>query len=181
MNIFKKIINYIKTKKILSILVVVAILLFVYFVIKKGDSVETYKIIKKDFEKSVTVSGKVVTSQNVDLAFETGGTVIAVYKSVGDKVFAGETIVALDSSELLASRNKAKADLLAAEAELKKVQSGKGDDSELLSKKQETVDAILDAYSKADDAVRNKVDQYFKNPLESPVIKYTFEDYFDRK
>lgn len=176
------------TKRNIIILIVILLLLGIFLFSRGGgnDANDTYTLKKADFEKHITLSGKVVAAQSVDLSFETSGVVAGVYKNVGEKVYKGTVLAALDSGELQASREKARADLLAAEAELNKLKSSSvnnlTDNTEVLNNKRAVVDAIVDAYTKADDAVRSKVDQYFKNPESvMPEIKYSFEDYFDRK
>jgi multidrug efflux pump subunit AcrA (membrane-fusion protein) len=170
------------TKRNIIILAVILVLLGVFLFSRNGSNSanDTHTLKKADFEKRLTLSGKVVATESVDLAFETSGVVAGVYKKVGDKVYKGTTLAALDSGELQASREKARADLLAAEAELNKLKSNT-DNTQVLSDKQSVVEAILDAYTNADDAVRSKIDQYFENGATAPEIKYTFEDYFSRK
>jgi RND family efflux transporter MFP subunit len=101
---------------------------------------------------------------------------------VGDTVSRGQIIASLDSSDLQASRDKARADLLAAKAELAKVQNGESINSEVSINKEQVINSIVSAYTKSDDAVRNKVDQFFTDGQSSgPKIKYTFYNYFDTK
>lgn len=172
------------TKRNIIILAIIVVLLGIFLFSRNGSdgSNDIYTLKKADFEKRLTLSGKVVAAESVDLSFETSGVVAGVYKNVGDKVSKGTILTALDSGELQASREKARADLLAAEAELNKLKSTTTDNTEVLNNKRAIVDAIVDAYTKSDDAIRSKVDQYFKNPeTTSPEIKYSFEDYFERK
>ncbi len=175
------IIAFLKRKKFWVLGVLVIVLFFVF----GGDSKEsdqTHTVARGEFIKSVSVSGKVVATERVDMSFDASGTVGFVYKKVGDMVKKGETIVALDSSELGAQRQKAVAELMSKEAELAKFKSGTSENTAIQTNKRQVVNSIFDAYTNADDAVRNKVDQFYDNGRESnPEIKYTFTNYFDTK
>ncbi|MDB5204065.1 MAG: hypothetical protein JWP09_93 [Candidatus Taylorbacteria bacterium] len=171
----QKIKTFLKTKVGMSVAVVVVIIISVLIFKGKSGASETVTISKGDFTKVVSVSGKVIAVDNVDLSFETSGTVSAVYKKVGDKVTRGEIIASLDSSDVQASREKANADLVAAQAQLTKLQNGESSYSEVSINKQQVINTIIDAYTKSDDAVRNKVDQFFIDGRnQSPKIKYSF-------
>lgn len=180
MSKMKTLLSQVKSKKVIAGGIIIA-LVVVFAFRNKSQKADNFEVKRADFVKSVSVSGKVVSLQNVKLGFETGGTVARVYKNVGDKVYQGEVIVALDSSELQASRDKARADLLAEEAELQKLKSGESDATEVTTDKRLLVNSILDAYTKSDDAIRNKVDQFYDNPRTGPQIKYTFHDYFNTR
>ncbi len=156
----------------ITVLVVIIILLVVWGRKASTDS-GAYTAKLADFTKVVSVSGKVIPVSTVDLSFETSGTVASVPKDVGATAVKGDIIAALDSSEVSASRDKAYADLLSAQAELAKLQSGSYDQVSL--DKQQVINTIIDAYTKSDDAVRNKVDQFFNDGRNlSPKIKYDF-------
>lgn len=171
----KKIKAFFKTKLGIVVGVVIIILFSTVVFRSKSSSVDTITVEKSDFVKTVSVSGKVVAVDNVDLSFETGGTVASVYKKVGDTVSQGEAIAALDSSDIRASRDKAVADLVSAQAKLAKLQSGVSDSSEVSINKQQVINTIVDAYTVCDDAIRNKVDQFFNDGQnQSPRIKYSF-------
>lgn len=174
------IVAFLKRKKFWVLGVLILGLFFVF----SGDSKEsdqTHNVTRGEFVKSVSVSGKVVATQRVDMSFDASGTVGFVYKKVGDRVKKGEVIVALDSSELGAQRQKAVAELMSKEAELSKLQSGTNENTAIQTNKRQVVNSIFDAYTNADDAIRNKVDQFFDDGRTSPEIKYTFSNYFSTK
>ena len=176
-----KITTYIKAHKLLIAVGILVLAGLIFVFVRNDEKMEdSYTVAKEDFVKTVTVSGKVIPSESVDLSFDIGGTIAYVNKKAGDKVFKGEVIASLDASEIAASRQKAEADLLSARAELLKLQSSETNSSaELFSDKQEIINSIIDAYTKADDAVHNKVDQYFSDF--DGNIQYTFDDYFSQK
>lgn len=178
----QKIQTFFKTK--IGIAIAVLVVSGVGYMVFGGKTVakDSVTVTKGDFTKVVSVSGKIVATKSVDLSFESSGTVAGVYKQVGDMVTIGQTIAALDSSDLQASRDKARADVLAAKAELAKLQNGESLNSEISINKEQVINSIVSAYTKSDDAIRNKVDQFFTDGQSSgPKIKYTFYNYFNTK
>ncbi len=158
---------------------VALLLIIVLFLAFKGGDAKSESVSLKrgEFVKTTSVSGKVVASQSVDLSFETGGTVAAVYGKAGDHVGRGAVIASLNSSDIRASRDKAAADLLAEKAELSKLQKAGSFDAQTDADKQKLINSIIASYTKSDDAIRNKVDQYFRDStLSNPRISYTFYD-----
>ncbi len=166
-----------KNKYVLLGLAVLAIIVL-FFAFKGGSAKSESVTLKRgDFVKTTSVSGKVVASESVDLSFETGGTVAAVYRKAGDHVARGAVIASLNASDIRASRDKAAADLLAEQAELSKLKKSGSFDAQTDADKQKLVNSIISAYTKSDDAIRNKVDQYFRDStLSNPRISYTFYD-----
>jgi multidrug efflux pump subunit AcrA (membrane-fusion protein) len=139
---------------------------------------ETAVATKGDLVRAVRVSGKVVSVQSANLAFAAGGTVARVYKAVGQPVKAGEAIVELDKASVLANFQKAESDLVAARAELSALQGGAQGAAKVDNVQGETVQKIVSAYTAADDAVHNKVDQLFANPnSQNPEINASFKGY----
>src|SRR3989338_8688177 len=63
---------------------------------------QTTTVRPADFLEQIVVTGEVKPAQQVDLGFEQGGRINAVYVSVGDVVPAGTTLAALSSAELSA-------------------------------------------------------------------------------
>jgi multidrug efflux pump subunit AcrA (membrane-fusion protein) len=158
--------------------VLLILIIALYFGFKgNGGDTDSVTLSKADFVKTTSVSGKVVAAQSVDLSFETGGTVASVSKKVGDRVGAGQIIASLSAGDVLASREKAEADLLAAKAELSKLRNAGSLDSQTDADKQKLINSIIDGYTKSDDAIRNKVDQFFRDTnLAYPKIAYSFYD-----
>ena len=174
--------NYLKNKYILSIVAVVVLVVILFAFKSNGQNTDSVVIKKTDFTKTVSVSGKVVAKDDVELSFETSGTVASVNNKVGDSVKRGDVIASLNSSDVLASRDKALADLDAAKAELQRLQSGNSVSSQTTIDKQQLVNSIVDAYTKSDDAVHNKVDQYFRDgTLSNPRIAYRFFGYEEKQ
>ncbi|MEN9622017.1 MAG: hypothetical protein RLZZ67_451 [Candidatus Parcubacteria bacterium] len=170
--------SFIKTKKTPIIIALVLIVIVMIAWSAKGSSnLETVQAVKGDLVRTVEVSGKVVPVDDADLAFEVGGTVSAVYKKVGDKVYAGKVLVELDQSGTQADLLKAQADLEVARAELAKLSGGADIQAKITNSKTSVIQNIVEAYTNANDAVLNKVDQFFEDPrTQNPKITYAFKD-----
>lgn len=172
-------ISFLKEKKFFVIggLVLVAAAFFVFGGGSK-DTSGTAEVVVGDLVKTVHVSGKVIPNQSAELSFERGGTVSRIAKKSGDTVYAGEIIVELDQSSTRASLLKAQADLEAARAELAKVSGGVDTQTKTENATRKIVQEIIDSYTQADDAIHNKIDQFFDNPRSAnPEINFAFDDY----
>lgn len=158
------------------------IIIALFFAFRGGSkSTESIAVKRGEFVKTVSVSGKVIAAQSVDLSFETGGTVSYVGKRSGDEVSQGQVIASLSSGDIQADRDKAQADLEAAQAELLKLRNSSSIDSQTDADKQKLINSIISAYTKSDDAVHNKVDQYFRDPaLPYPRILYNYYDHLNK-
>ncbi|MFY9462365.1 MAG: efflux RND transporter periplasmic adaptor subunit [Candidatus Sungiibacteriota bacterium] len=144
---------------------------YFYFGREKKTALEFTAARRSDIVQEVSVTGQVKPARSVELAFEKAGKVSAVFADVGDTVAAGQVIVALENSEIAAQVAQAEAALASAKAQLlqKNIAYENG--------KKNLVDKLNDAYTKADDAVRNKVDQFFSNARgSSPNINFTITD-----
>lgn len=157
--------------------IVVLLILFIGFGGSAGETqVESFVIARTDVAQEVKVSGTVKPAESVDLAFEKTGKIARIYADVGAQVVQGQTLVVLENSDALAQLNQAEAEVKAEEAklaELKRgtrseeltVQNNKVQAAQLSYEdaKRNLIDKIQDAYSKADDAVHAKTDQFFSD------------------
>src|SRR3989344_9021992 len=75
---------------------------FMLFGGKKAEE-QVITVEKGSFVQEVSVSGKVVAAQDVDLGFSQGGRVSGVYAKVGDFVQAGAALAEIENGELRAS------------------------------------------------------------------------------
>lgn len=127
--------------------------------------------------QEVSVTGNVKPVDEVNLGFEINGRVSSVNIEVGDKVFAGKVLMRLDDRDLNAKLLRARANLTEEEANLAKLKAGtrieeidiqnakvENAKTALVDAKKDTLNKLRDAYSRSDDAIRNKVDQLFNNP-----------------
>ena len=145
-----------KKQKVIGgvILVVVLIIIFSLSGGKNGTSIVEAELGNVDEE--VLVTGQTKASSSVDLGFEQSGKVAVDNIDVGTRVVEGDTLVVLDQSELLASLNKAQANLDKALVELSSTQREAGYSN--TTAQNNIIKELRNAYIKADDAVRNDTD-----------------------
>lgn len=174
-----KIFSFIKTNIYYIVGLILIISGGIYYYENKGNGDgEVVQLTKGALISEVSVAGKVISSKDVSLSFETGGTVNSVNKDVGQRVGKGEIIVSLDSSSLYANLAKAEATLSGEKAKLEQLQNGGSQATEVTTSKRKLVDSILDGFTSSDDAIRNKVDQFFEDAdTMNPKILFAFNDY----
>ena len=152
-------------------------------------------------EQKISATGRIKAVDEVDLAFEKSGRVGDVLVSVGDTVEKGQPLVTLESAEAVAEVAQAnaavesakamldqyQASLLNQEAKLAELKAGTRPEeitlyeskvtnanASLLSAKEGMIDAMQDAYTRSEDAVRNKSDDMINSPKsQSPDLKFT--------
>jgi multidrug efflux pump subunit AcrA (membrane-fusion protein) len=134
------------------------------FVGNRNNNTDTLILVPQKFTRTVSVSGKVIPADDVLLGFEISGRVAGIYKKEGDKVYAGETLVILASGDASADVLQARADIAAENAKLAELKKNTTEKLE---------EAISDAYTRSDDAVRNNVDQFYNDGK----ISFAFNDY----
>lgn len=174
----KKIINFFLKRKILSIVILIVLVAGVYFYLASGKkAAATYFVVKRGSVISeVSVTGTVKPAQSLDLAFNASGRIKRIYVNVGAKVSEGQTLSALDNADIAAQLLQAQANVDTEQATLDQLKVGtKPEDLQVerskLAKVQQdlandyaSVSNILnDAYTKANDAVRQQVDIMFTN------------------
>lgn len=158
--------------------VFLVVLLGWYFFFRNDTSnLQTMVVKAQEFSQSVSVSGTVVAAQNSDLGFAQSGRLTGVYVSVGQKVSAGQVLAEVENGDLRALLAQKQAALASARANLSSLESGTraeelavtqaqvdSDRSALEQARQAVVNAVQSAYTTSDDAIRNKIDQFFTNP-----------------
>jgi len=172
--------SFIKNHKWLSIFIAIVILGVLGVIISKNSSstqIETVTAKIQTVTEVVSSTGNVKPLSNVDLSFEKGGRVSYIPVSVGEKVYTGETLVSVGNADLVASVEQANAGLKIAQASLETLRKGATPEeialsesqvekakNDLIQAKQGLINSIQDAYAKADDSIRNKIDVMFTNP-----------------
>ncbi|MFQ5661697.1 MAG: efflux RND transporter periplasmic adaptor subunit [Candidatus Paceibacteria bacterium] len=128
-------------------------------------------------ESPLSIIGEVISENEVTIKTEASGGIIGVYVQVGDFVQKGRIIAEVENSSERAAVLKAQGAVEQAEAVLAKTIQGSRQEQisilelklkqadELLDEaKQATLNTLRSEFATADDAVRNKVDQFFSNP-----------------
>jgi len=184
--------SYFTKKNIFIGIIAIVIIGGGYLYFKKGTEspYETTIAERSTVSQEVSVTGKVKPAQSVDLAFEKGGRVAHVYAEVGQRAFTGQTLISLESGDVYASLSQAEANLQSAEAKLAELKVGTRIEevavqeakvasavSILSDAKQSLANTLQDSFTKADDAIHNKVDGLFSNPrTTSPTLNLTSID-----
>ncbi len=169
-NIFKKPIVYIPVG-----IIVLGIIIYLIFG-PKAAKYQYVSVARDNVTEAVTVTGNTTPVGNVDLSFEAGGTVSAVYHDVGSAVSAGDVVVALDKRDLSTQYAQAQAALDAQQAKLASLQAGsRPEDIQVsqaaLSKSQQDLanmyssvsNTLNNAYTSAFDAYSNQLSGLFNN------------------
>ena len=146
---------------------------YFYFFREAAPEIDFVLAERGEVIQEVSVTGKVEPAESVELAFEKGGKVVYINVKIGSVVFPGQKLAGLDNSELAASLAEAKANVAIQEAKLAELLLGtRPEEIEVQRAKvkeagEDLLNKIKDAYTKADDAVRNKVDQFISSPRSS--------------
>jgi HlyD family secretion protein len=103
---------------VVAIVVIIGVVL--YFIFGTTAPIKLYSVEAKtgNITEKINLTGQVKASQGVDLAFESPGKIVVNYVKVGDKIYAGQTLVAIDSSTLQSQLNQAQAQLQQAQAQV---------------------------------------------------------------
>jgi HlyD family secretion protein len=136
----KKIKNWVGTHKIISILIIVALIVAIYFIFFRGkvnsESSFVTEIVKKSsITTTVTGVGQIETSDTIDLKPKVSGDITYIGVKVGQEVKTGSLIASLDSRE---------AKLALENAELSLEELIKDPDNVSLNQKQK---AVVKAYN----------------------------------
>lgn len=149
---------------------------------RAGEPSETLPVERQTVVQEVIVTGTVRAAQTVDLAFEVGGKIATVTGSIGDQVPAGAALASLAAEDRAAEFRQAEAQARAEAAKLDELRRGTRQE-ELLVKNAKVgeaaaklEEAVIDAFTKSDDAVRNRVDQFISNPTANPQLNFAIAD-----
>lgn len=189
----KKTISSLGRKKMISgVLIGIAVIgVIVYFAFgKSGNKYQFVNVTQGSITEEVTVTGNTTPIESLDLGFQNGGTIGAVYKKTGDSVASGDVIARLNTNDLTAQLAQAQASVDTEIAKLKKLQAGPTPENLQVSKvqlaaAQQTLantyagvsDTLQDAYAKANDAIRNQLASLFSNAeTNNPQLTFNVSD-----
>ena len=186
--------HIIKSRPYLSILIVV-LLVFVTGYLWNITHVKPPAYIfaaveKRDISENVSVTGRVKSRTSVDLAFEIGGRISSIPVDVGTLVQKGDVLARLESGGLYSDVAQAVAVANAEKARLTQIKNGARAEDVAVSEqslantkiafdnaRSALVLATQDAYTKSDDAIRNKVDKFITNPGgDNPQLSFTLNN-----
>lgn len=160
---------WLRIAAVIAVVIVVAVGTTIWLR-ERSPNAEILTVRRGVISEEVIVTGTTKPIQSVELGFESAGRIARVHARVGDHVAAGAVLAELDSSELAADLASASSSLALERAKLSNAELGVGDAERNMR------DKLADAYTKADDAVRNRVDQFFSNPRgANPRLNFTAE------
>lgn len=120
--------------------------------------------------------GRIESESEAIIRSEVPGEVARVTVRFGDSILAGQIIAELSNSSQRAEVLRAQGVLQAAQAGLQKINSGTTDNKLLVK------ESVRGSFTVADDAIRNKADQFIKDPESNkPEILTASSDYFVRQ
>jgi RND family efflux transporter MFP subunit len=172
----KTLIEKIKSHKAVSATVLVIIIVIAAIIAFRGGNGRQYVTVDRgEIVQEVSVTGKVKALKDVSLSFEKAGRITSASFDIGDKVIAGQVLATIDQSEARADLLKAQAVLQAEQVALQKLKQTAPNDYN--DARADLIATTQDAYRKTDDAIRNNVDQFFRNPRSSNTfIEFAFTD-----
>ena len=109
---------------IISGIVLVVIAIFIFRPNSNIKNITTDFAKKADLKQTVLATGQVVSNTDLNLSFNTGGTVGNIKVKVGGKVKKGDILATLNQDQERASLTSARGGLAAANARLRKVLEG---------------------------------------------------------
>ncbi|MEK7116563.1 MAG: efflux RND transporter periplasmic adaptor subunit [Patescibacteria group bacterium] len=158
------------SKKIL-IYVGIGLAVIIAIIIKfsDGNGKQTAVIVWADIVQEVAATGKAKPNQSVNLGFDKSGRVGNVYADVGESVKGGQIIATLESAEISADLAKAEALLQEKNIKLREIKSTAPITYNDASKNLDAT--VKEGFADADNAIRNKTDQFFKTPATNPQFE----------
>lgn len=115
-----------KKKKVWIPLLVIIVVVLIFLLKPSNDAKNTVTNVAKyvDLKQTVLATGQVVSSTDLNLSFNTNGTVKSIKVKVGDKVKEGQVLATLDQASALATLTSARGALAAANARYKRILEG---------------------------------------------------------
>lgn len=186
---------------IVLILIILALVLYQQFKIKdilvEEELAPNIRQVELASVKDLTLDntplpllGKVQSLNSATLYAQSSGEIISLYKQEGDFVWADQIIGEIDNWAQRSAVIQAEAGVEVAQAQLEKIQKGAREEqisilkatlenaeNSLAESKNSAINTLNDAYAKADDVIRNKMDLMFRNPRsENPEIIFSVKD-----
>ncbi|MGD0328529.1 MAG: efflux RND transporter periplasmic adaptor subunit [Minisyncoccia bacterium] len=166
-----KIPKFLKSKWTITLIVLIVLGGGYWFFVRSNKlSYQFITVTRGSISETVSATGNTTPMQSVSLAFQNSGVIGSVHYNLGDKVSAGAVIAELETGNLSAALQQAKANLAVAQANLAALQAGTRPEQLAIDQSAVTQDqaalfnAITSAYAAADGAVHTDADQFFSNP-----------------
>lgn len=182
MQIFSSLKNFFSKKIVIYAGLGIAVIAVIGVLVSNGNGMQTTAVIRSNIIQEVASTGKVKPNQSVNLGFDKSGRVANVYSEIGDFVKEGQVIATLESGEISADLNKAQAYLEEEKIKLREIKSTAPVSYNDASKNLDA--AVREGFADADNAVRNRADQFFTNNISNPQFEISitstgFTHYFN--
>lgn len=170
-----KVINFVKSHKKLSLIILIVIIALSYFLFPKNKVViptDTARI--GTIVKSISITGNIESQSTVNLTFQTGGAVVYLGAKEGDNVKKGEAIVSLDRQKLDANFRQALQDFTAAKAASDQYYSGHKNATESYDERvlRTSLDATQNkAYDQMVKAQKDLTDSTLYSPIDGILTR----------
>lgn len=163
-------------KRIIWILVIAAIIVGGYFYFrsrKPKTEYSTEEAKKVNVIQTVSVTGEIVSENQVDLAFNASGEVKEIYADVGDKARKGQLIASADTSGLLIDFKEAEKDITYQKKTLANMKRRKA----VYNREQEDAQRALVEKAKLDleDIKKQIREKSIYSPIEGVIIRKNIE------
>ena len=168
--------------------IVFVIVFIIIFGGKKPPTQELVTATIGSVSQIVDVTGRVKPSEAVDLGFAQSGRIGIVSATTYDRVIPVQILVRLENYDSIAALNQAEATLAEERANLAELEQGTRPEELVITEtkavnatvtlndaEHNAVEVLRDVYTKADDAVHNKVDQFVSNATFAPQLTFTIE------
>jgi HlyD family secretion protein len=154
-----------KKKKIIWLIVIaVIVVLVIITVVNKGSVNEQYiteEASIHDLVKTVSATGSVESTEEIDLSFSSTGRISKFYVVVGDEVKSGQTLTHLNTASVSAEVANANANVAAAEADLEMLRAGASTEDVAVTEQQLTQArvSLLQAKTSLENLIRERDDK----------------------
>lgn len=148
---------------IIAIIICIAIIGYATFriTVKKAVPTGSISVQLTTLTEESKTSGKVKPSQDITLAFESGGKVTSINAKNGEKVAAGQVIATIENDELGARLKQAQTSLESEKINLEKLKKPADDLANLQAN--DALSQAQDAKKKAEDDIKKAYDDGFSN------------------
>ena len=164
---------------------------------QKDSSFLFFKVEKGFIQETIKARGSIVPQKDFDLEFSFPGIIEKIFVKEGQQVNNGEPLMKLETTDFGLEIKKLQAQLAGAEANLKaqqakldelkkgtrpeeiQIQEGNVANAKvsLEDSKKTLTNSLSDTFTKSDDAIRNKIDQFFNNPKgQNPTLTFNLSD-----
>ena len=169
-SLLKKIVAYAKTHKIIAG-IILALFIGSIFMLrpKPATPIPTEKVTMGNLTQSLSITGTIEASSQVNLTFPTSGKLVYLRFKEGDYINKWDAIASLDQEKLRATLRQAEQDFNAAKAAVEQIYDQTGRKTDLSFSQKVSQTALEATQNKAYDAMRKAQTDIQESVLISPI------------